>query len=207
MTDPLDDVDWPLRTERLAIRRATVDDLPAIWEYWQTEEVTAWVTSAPQSLEDYRSRVLDLDLLRLILVVELDGRVVGDLVLRVEDAWSQAEVRAAAHNVQAEVGYVLDPAVAGHGYATEAVTALIDACFTQLGLRRVRAQCFADNEPSWRLMERIGMRRETHSVKESLHRSGAWLDGFGYAVLAEEWRERQSARSMPPSTGTIAPET
>jgi hypothetical protein len=32
------------------------------------------------------------------------------------------------------------------------------------------------------------MRRETHAVADSLHRSGTWLDGFGYAVLADEWR-------------------
>jgi RimJ/RimL family protein N-acetyltransferase len=34
------------------------------------------------------------------------------------------------------------------------------------------------------------MRRESHSVRESLHRRGEWLDGFAYAILAEEWRER-----------------
>ncbi|HEX8767440.1 MAG TPA: GNAT family protein, partial [Jatrophihabitans sp.] len=60
--------------------------------------------------------------------------------------------------------------------------------FTDLGLRRVTANCFADNEASWRLMERVGMRRELYTVRESLHRSGEWLDGIGYALLADEWR-------------------
>ncbi len=59
----------------------------------------------------------------------------------------------------------------------------------ELGLRRVTAGCFAANEASWRLMERVGMRREIHTVRESLHRSGEWLDGMGYALLADEWRE------------------
>ena len=36
-------------------------------------------------------------------------------------------------------------------------------------------------------MERIGMRRESHTLRDGLHRSGQWLDGFTYAVLAEEW--------------------
>ena len=31
------------------------------------------------------------------------------------------------------------------------------------------------------------MRRELHSVKESLHRTKGWLDGLSYALLAEEW--------------------
>ena len=31
------------------------------------------------------------------------------------------------------------------------------------------------------------MRREDHAVRESLHRSGEWLDGLRYALLADEW--------------------
>ncbi len=65
---------------------------------------------------------------------------------------------------------------------------LIRLCFEDLALRRVTASCFADNEPSWRLMGRLGMRREVHTLAESLHRSGQWLDGVGYALLANEWR-------------------
>ena len=61
-------------------------------------------------------------------------------------------------------------------------------CFDDLELRRVTAMGFADNEASWRLMERVGMRRELHAVADALHRSGKWLDSFGYALLAEEWR-------------------
>lgn len=44
------------------------------------------------------------------------------------------------------------------------------------------------NGPSLALLERVGMRPEQRTVRDSLHRSGAWLDGVGYALLAEEWR-------------------
>lgn len=37
-------------------------------------------------------------------------------------------------------------------------------------------------------MERVGMRRELYTFRESLHRCGEWLDGMGYALLADEWR-------------------
>ena len=108
-------------------------------------------------------------------------------MLAVEDAWAQAEVADQARGVQADLGWVLHPDHAGHGYATEAVRQLLRLCFEDLGLRRVTASCFADNTASSRLMERVGMRRELHSVRDSLHRSGEWLDGYAYAVLAEEW--------------------
>ena len=122
------------------------------------------------------------------LIIEKDGVVIGDLMLEVQDPWSQAEVREQAAGTLVEIGYVLDPAYAGQGYATEAVREELRICFEELGVRRVIAQCFADNEPSWRLMERLGMRREQHTKQDSLHRNGEWLDGMMYALLDEEWR-------------------
>ena len=130
-------------------------------------------------------------------VVVRDGEVVGDLMVRIGDAWSQVEVADRARGVQAELGWTLDPAHGGQGYATEAVGELLRICFEDLGLRRVTAECFAANVASWRLMERVGMRRELHSVGDSLHRSGEWLDGYGYALLAEEW-STATGRARPP---------
>ena len=64
---------------------------------------------------------------------------------------------------------------------------LLHYCFQDLGVRRVTANCFLDNDTSWNLMERLGMCRELRAVRESLHRSGRWLDTVGYAILQEEW--------------------
>jgi RimJ/RimL family protein N-acetyltransferase len=192
MPDPkpadLDAVPWPVRTERLTIRPATRDDVDATWAFRRIPEVVEWVTHDVQARDDYAEIFLAPDRLSSTLVMEHDGRIVGDLMLRIEDAWAQAEVAEDGKGVQAELGWVLDPAYGGRGLATEAVAELIRICFDHLGLRRVTALCFADNEPSWRLMERLGMRRESHNVADSLHRSRGWLDGFGYALLADEWR-------------------
>ena len=189
MAAALDRVAWPVRTARLTLRPATTDDLMPTWRYRQLEDVSRWLTRAPRTIEEYRERWETPESLAKTLVVELRGEIVGDLMLAVEDGWAQAEVAEQARGVQAELGWVLHPDHAGHGFASEAVRELIRLCFGQLGLRRVTANCFADNEASWRLMERVGMRREIHTVRESLHRSGRWLDGVGYALLADEWRK------------------
>jgi RimJ/RimL family protein N-acetyltransferase len=115
------------------------------------------------------------------------GRMIGDIMVLVEDGWAQAEVAEQARDTQAELGWVLDPAFGGRGYATEAVRAVIALCFGPLGLRRVHAGCIASNEASWRLMERVGMRREEFSRETALHRSGRWVDGMSYGLLASEW--------------------
>lgn len=184
---PLDRLRWPVRTERLALRAATPDDAAATWRFRRLEEVDRWLTRAAGTEADYRAQFAAPESLAKTLVVERDGEVVGDLMLLVEDGWAQAEVAAQVEGVQAKLGWVLDPAHAGRGYATEAVRELLRICFEDLGLRRVVAECFAANEPSWRLMERVGMRREIHTRRDALHRSGEWLDGLGYALLAEEW--------------------
>lgn len=190
MTTSFAEISWPVLTKRLTLRPATEADVDAVWRYRRLEEVGRWLTSAPTERAAFAEKFSTPDRLAKTLLVELDGEVIGDLMLAVEDAWSQAEVRERAQGVQAEIGWCLDPGYGGQGYATEAVEELVRLAFEDLGLRRVVANCFADNRQSWRLMERIGMRREVYAVKESLHRSGEWLDALGYALLAEEWRDR-----------------
>jgi RimJ/RimL family protein N-acetyltransferase len=151
------------------------------------ESVTEWITSAASNRESFLRQFVEPERLARTLVIERDGVVIGDLMLLIQNGWAQTEIAAQARAVEAELGWCLDPRYAGHGYATEAVAELIRICFQELRLHRVTANCFADNTASWRLMERVHMRREIHAIQNSLHRSGKWLDGYGYALLADEW--------------------
>ena len=83
---------WPVRTERLALRPATWDDLLATWEFRRREDVAQWLTRAPVTLSEYRPLFLDCESLAKSMVIELDGGVIGDLMLSVEYAWAQTEV-------------------------------------------------------------------------------------------------------------------
>ena len=185
-------VPWPVRTERLSIRPATEDDAAATWEYRRVPSVAMWMTAAPTTLKEYADHFVLEDRLSKTFIMERDGAIVGDLMIAVEDPWAQAEVKDQARGVQAELGWCLRPEEEGKGLATEAVSELFRICFEDLGVRRVVANCFSANEPSWRLMDRVGMRREEHAVKDSLHRNGEWMDGYKYALLADEWRARSN---------------
>ena len=119
--NPLDAISWPVRTDRLTLRPATRDDLEATWRFRRLDDVSRWLTRAPATLEEYRTSFEDAASLAKTLIIELDGQVIGDLMLQIEDAWAQAEVADQGHGVHADLGWVLHPDHAGHGYATEAV--------------------------------------------------------------------------------------
>ncbi|AEE47839.1 GNAT family N-acetyltransferase [Cellulomonas fimi] len=91
-----------------------------------------------------------------------------------------------------QLGYVFHPAHWGHGYATEACTALLDHVFTVRRAWRVVARCDPRNERSWALLERLGMRREGHHLRAASFTADAdghrvWHDTYVYALLADEW--------------------
>jgi RimJ/RimL family protein N-acetyltransferase len=188
MTTDRDFLRWPVHTARLTIRPARPTDLEATWQFRRIPEVGQWLTRLPTDLAAYADQFLDTERLAKTLVVERDGEVVGDLMLAVLDPWAQHEVRDRAGGTLAELGWVIAPDHAGRGYATEAARELLRICFEDLGVRRVIAQCLADNLPSRRLMERLGMRLEDHAVRDSLHRSGTWVDSLRFAILEDEWR-------------------
>lgn len=192
MSDVLGGVAWPVRTERLTIRPAMPADSDEVFGIRYAPGVSDWLTYQVEDVEVWREKFTDPDRLARTLVYELadePGRIVGDLMVLLQSPWSQAEARDLARDRQAELGWVLDPSYAGRGLATEAVRGLIGACFEQLGLHRVTASCLAGNTASWRLMERVGMRREQHVVRAELLRDGTWVDGYGYAILADEWAD------------------
>lgn len=58
----------------------------------------------------------------------------------------------------------------------------------ETGRLSIRPATAADAEATWRLMQRVGMRREEYSRADSLHRSGVRLGGMACALLADEWR-------------------
>jgi RimJ/RimL family protein N-acetyltransferase len=181
----LGDVAWPVSTARLTLRRARPDDADAVLSYRCLPEVTEWIGDPP---EDFPSRFAAPERLDLLLMVERGGAVIGDLMVKVCDVWAPANLVSQARGVQAELGWALRPEETGKGLATEAVEALLRICFEDLGLRRVTASCFVANTASYRLMERLGMRREARTMKDALHPSGEWMDGYSYGLLADEWR-------------------
>ena len=180
---------WPRRTERLELRPPTEADLDGVLAWRNSPEVTRWllrtVVDPVAYRESWRSGADDpLD--HAAVAVSRDGSVVGTVSLEVRDGMGQGPGSPAVRS-EGLLGYLLDPAHHGRGYATEMVRAALELAFGDLGLRRVTAGCFADNVASWRVLQKVGMRREQHGIRDSWHAELGWVDGFTYAVLTDEW--------------------
>lgn len=178
-----------MRTERLTLRGYAQADLDALWAYEQLPQVQQWLGWAPHSRTELGERMEDESSATTHVMVLRDAALIGHIMIMPRDSWAQTDVADRAKGLEAELGWMFDPAYAGQGYATEAVRAMVGLCFDVLEVRRVHAGCFADNAASWRLMERIGMRREEHSRATALHRDGTWHDGLSYGMLRAEWSD------------------
>jgi RimJ/RimL family protein N-acetyltransferase len=175
----------PVRTERLVLRRPEPRDAESLFAYYSDPDVMLYLLTPPLDRREAEAEIRRRqawtsdtgDGTTLSLVVELDGQMVGDVILMLKGpSYSQAEV-----------GWVLDPRVAGRGIATDAARTLIDLAFEHYGVHRVTAQLDARNHRSVAMCERLGMRREAHKLRDYWSK-GEWTDSFEYAVLADEWR-------------------
>jgi RimJ/RimL family protein N-acetyltransferase len=189
--------DLPLGTDRLVLRPYRADDVDATLAYYGDQQASRYLLSDPFTRPDAEQAVSErmkrtdpqLPGERLTLVVEHDGRLIGDVNL---------ELGGPPVSV-GEIGWVFDPGAAGQGFATEAARALIELAFDHYGLHRVIAQLDARNTASARMCERLGMTREAH-LRQDWYSKGEWTDTLVYAVLRTDDRG-SGGRPYGPSGG------
>ncbi|HWV76213.1 MAG TPA: GNAT family protein [Isoptericola sp.] len=194
MTTPY--VSWPREVGDLRLRVPTSRDVDRVLAWRNEPEVTRWLLRTTLDADGLRAAwrsSLD-DPYDQRILADLDGVVVASASLSVDDGMGQPGSDA-WRRAEGSLGYLVHPAYAGRGIATAVAGALLDVAFTDLGLHRVTAGCFAANEASWRVMEKLGMRREQHGVRDSWHDELGWVDGYTYGILADEW-------AGPPTVGT-----
>ena len=171
-----------METTRLIIRPFTPADADDLYAYLSREEVVRYEPYEPfsreQAAKEAVRRASDPNFHAVVL--KETGRVIGNLYFAPGDfdTW--------------ELGYVFHDAYWGRGYAAEACKTLLAEAFGSGKVRRVIAMCNPENAASWRLLERLGMRREGHLHKNIWFvkdESGqpVWQDTYEYAILREEW--------------------
>ena len=180
-----------IRTERLRLGPLRTGDAPAIFEYRSDPEVARYQSWASSSLAEATEFVAAMQSVefdtpgtwyQLAIRPEGSDALLGDLGVR----FLPPDAR------QVELGVTLAPRHQGRGYATEALSGLLDHLFGALGKHRVFASVDPGNAPCRALLERVGMRQEAH-FRRSLFIRGEWVDDVVYAVLGSEWANRSGA--------------
>lgn len=103
--------------------------------------------------------------------------------------------RDAAQNEEAWIGYVLHRNYWGRGYMTEAVEAIMQMAFEELGFLRLLASCDARNLASARVLEKSGMLRGA-CKKRHTYRKGAWRDFIFFSLERADWEDRIGKQRM-----------
>jgi RimJ/RimL family protein N-acetyltransferase len=92
----------------------------------------------------------------------------------------------------ASLGYCLTEAAWGHGYATEAASALLGWAFDTLDLNRVQAEADTRNVASARVLEKLGFVLEG-TLREDCVVNGDVSDSWVFGLLRREWRPGSSS--------------
>ena len=172
-------------TERLILRNYAEIDVDDYFAYMRLDVVALHEDFAPYSFAQCKEAVdarLNDDTF-LVAQLKTDGRVIGDVCYR-----------PGAYGTY-EIAYDFNPAYGKRGYATEACTKLIEHLFGFLEARRLYVGCNEGNEASWRLLERLGFRREAHCIEDVWFKRDAagnpiYVNSYFYAMLHQEWIAR-----------------
>lgn len=171
-------------TDRLLLRRFRLDDVDDVYHnYGSDPKVNQYICFAPcQTREGAQSFVqmhmdkYDVDLDFYGWAVVLQNKVIGSVGLFHVDDTADA----------CEVGASLGSRWWGRGIVTEAVKALIDFAFHEIGAHRVYASHHIDNVGSGKVMLKSGMKREGIMREAQKNQDGSFSDLVLYAILSTD---------------------
>lgn len=175
-----------LETERLILRDFVAEDWQAVLTYQSNPHYLryyAWATRTPNDVQEFVAMFLKQQTqsprikYQLAATLKSSGELIGNCGIRMNSP----------NAVEADIGYEIDPAHWGRGYATEAASAMIHYGFTELKVHRIWASCIAENVGSARVLEKLGMRQEGH-LRENEFFKGHWWDTLIFGILADEWQ-------------------
>jgi len=175
-----------LTTERLILREFVETDWRDVLDYQPDPRFLRfypWWERTPADVQQFVNQFIAWQKasprirFQLAIVLPTTDQLVGCCGIR----------KAEANATVADIGYELNPAYWGRGYATEAAGAMIEFGFRELKLHRISASCVAENSASARVLEKLGMRREGRLCENSWMK-GRWWDTLMYAVLDREWQ-------------------
>lgn len=171
-----------LKTKRLVLRRPTVEDAEAAFEFYASDpKITRYLTwtahTNPAQTREYFRQAIDAWDLRM-------GHRLW-LIERKEDGVLLGTIGCTVYFHRVEIGFALGSRFWGEGYTAEALARVCEAAFEDDRIARVQALCDEENTRSARVMEKVGMRYEGRLRQYGHHpnRSESPRDCLMYAIV------------------------
>lgn len=174
-----------LESDRLMLRKMSLEDAPDLFEYASDPEVAQYTTWHPhQSLKDshiFLNSILEKyqthESFNWGIIHKDDGKLIGTCGF----------VHWVRSHHYAEIGYALSRPYWGQGYMPEAVKAVLAFAFQETDLNRIEAECKLPNHASATVMEKVGMKYEG-ILRQQMLNKGRFHDMKLYAILREDWQ-------------------
>ena len=166
-----------IETKRLILRQFQESDYDDLYEYLsqlENDEFEGYPGITYENGREHLAYRLNSDEFYAI-ELKASGKVIGNIYC------GSREYKAR------EVGYIINKKYQREGYASEALSVVLQEAF-RTGVHRIFAKCDPRNECSWKLLEKVGMKREAHFRQniyfhEDDNGNPIWKDTYVYALL------------------------
>jgi len=178
-----------IETERLLLRKYTLSDSEDMYNNWaKCEECFKYLPWKPcASIDEVKGRIKrwiesykENTFYQWGIELKKGKEIIGFINLHNVDE----------DNFSAETTYILSPKFWNKGIMTEAVRAVLEFGFENIGLNRISADFFSGNDYSQKVMLKNNMIYEG-TFREKYFNSGKFYDSIQYAVLKKDWKQKK----------------
>ncbi len=180
-----------IKTRRLVLKRFKEGDAKEMFESWASDErVTKYLTwQAHKSVEETRAilKVWCAEYAydnRYQWAMEYKGALIGNISV----------VNYSEGHEYAVIGYCSAVKYWGQGFMTEALEAVLEFLFNEVGFHRVELRHIVENVGSGRVAQKCGMQYEGTARQIHRYLDGSFADLAKYGILKEEWQKNKERR-------------
>lgn len=173
-----------IETPRLILRQLCLEDVADVFAYTSDPDVARHTSWYPHRTIENSRQFVEWVIKRYDagqpapwgVQHKVDTKIIGTCGF---GAWIVEHSRA-------EIGYAIAKPYWNQGLVTEAVRKVLSYGFTSMNLNRIEATCVPENVGSWRVMEKVGMRREG-ILRQWVFSKDQFMDIAMYSILRSEW--------------------
>ena len=176
-----------LKTDRLVLRPFKSSDVEEVYNNYGSDiNITRYISWIPCDTIEKCENFIKFNLKEYesnpkfySWAITMDDVIIGSVaIFNVND-----------DNDSGELGYSLGSRWWGNGYMTEAVNAVIDYAFNEVGFNRIYASCHEENIASKKVMEKLSMKYEGLLRDGQRNLDNTYSNLLLYAILKKDYKK------------------